>query len=475
MRAEEDAALLAALAESVGATRAQAIRALAYAELEDSMPTIARIVGEDGAVEVMESLPRGVMAEVAQRGEPAPSRAAAYALPDSLSSLRPALTGLGARVLDSRARSDEDRQAIESLVRDDSERWSRSVAPALEQMSAARSRAEQAVRAGDLAAFDAAAASFASIQARCRDAVMAHDGQTWAALERAAARPDGVPRWVSQLRLARSLQVQAPPAPLASATPAEEGAPVTLDPLSLAAAIADPDAWDTLDPAARALVEGGLSRVLSDGSSGRAAALEAAIAAERARIQADIALREVDALVRQHGSPPAGDPAAFSIQQARMRSAAASAARAQAVTAAAQADARAALTVMRALEDSVSRVGDTMAAWQARRFLVSAALASGVPEWSAARALLIRSERGDWCDALDGESARPAADLWVSAAEVLGQSAQGRAGSGDSPAWAGWRSARGQLEQSAQRTLFLAGLRGLKAPAMAAPVVGSER
>lgn len=302
-----------------------------------------------------------------------------------------------------------------------------------------------------------------------------HDGHTWAALERVAARPDGVPDWVSQLRLARSLEVHAPHAPLASVAQAEEGAPVALDLQSLAMAISDPDAWDTLDPQARALVSGGLSRVVSEGASGRVAALEAAIGAERARIQADMALREVDALVRQHGSPPAGDPAAFAIQQARMRSAAASAARAQAVTAASQADARAALMTMRALEDSMSRVGDTTAAWQARRFLVTGALASGVPEWSATRRLLIRSERGSWCDALDGESARPAADLWVSAAAVLGQSAQGRTAPGDQSAWAAWRSARGQLEQSAQRTLFLAGMRGLRAPAIAAPVAGSER
>ena len=472
---EEDAALLAALAESVGAERAQAIRALAYAQLTDSAPTIARIVGEDGAVEVMESLPRDVASEVTQRGELPPSRAPAYSLPDSLTSLRPALSHLGARALAAQAQDEEDRRAIDALVRDDSARWTRDVAPSLEQLLAARDRAEQAVRAGDLAAFDAAAASFAAIRPRCLDAVARHDGQTWSALERLAMRPDGVPAWVSQLRLARSLEVQAPHAALVGMTQSEDGEPVAIDLRALARSIADPDAWGSLPPDARALVEGGLGRVLSDGASGLAAALDASIAAERARIGADLALRDVDALVRQHGSPPAGDPAAFAIQQARMRSASASAARAQAVTAAAQAEARAALAIVRALEDSASRAGDTMAAWQARRFLVAGALAAGVPGWSSTRMLLVRSERAEWCDALDGESARPAAELWTSAAAILGQSAQPRAGAPETGAWISWRAARGQLEQAAQRTLFLAGLPGLKAPAMAAPAAGTQR
>ena len=472
---EEDAALLAALAGSIGAERAQAIRALAHAQLNDSVPTIARIVGEDGAVEVMESLPRDVVSEVMQRGEQPAARPAAYALPDSLTPLRPALSQLGARALDAQAQDDEDRRALDALVREDSARWDRDVAPALDRLSAARLSAEQAVRAGDLAAFDAAAASFASIESRCLDAVARHDSQTWDAVGRLAMRPDGVPAWVSQLRLARSLEVQAPHAPLVSVMRPDDGEPVALDLRALAVAIADPDAWGSLDPATRALVEGGLARVLSDGASGRRAALDAAVAAERARIGADLALRDVDALVRQHGSPPAGDPAAFAIQQARTRSASASAARAHAVALAAQAEARAALAVLRALEDSVSRSGDTMPAWQARRFLVSGALASGVPYWSATRALLLRSERGDWCGALDGESARPASELWSSAAEVLGQSAQPRAGASDTAASVGWRAARGQLEQAAQRTMFLAELPGLKAPVMAAPVSGSQR
>lgn len=89
--------------------------------------------------------------------------------------------------------------------------------------------------------------------------------------------------------------------------------------------------------------------------------------------------------------------------------------------------------------------------------------------------LLIRSERGDWCDALDGESARPAAELWTWAAAILHQSAQPQGGAPGTAAWTGWRAARGQLEQAAQRTLFLAGLPGLKAPAIAAPVTGGER
>ena len=89
--------------------------------------------------------------------------------------------------------------------------------------------------------------------------------------------------------------------------------------------------------------------------------------------------------------------------------------------------------------------------------------------------LLVRSERAEWCDALDGESARPAAELWASAAAIISQSAQSRGGAPDSAAWIGWRAARGQLEQAAQRTLFLAGLPGIKAPAMAAPAAGTQR
>lgn len=472
---EEDAALLAALAESVGADRAQAIRALAYAQIADSVPTIARIVGEDGAVEVMESLPRDVALAVTQRGELPPSRASAYALPDSLTSLRPALSQLGIRALDAQVQDDEDRRALDALVRDDSMRWAQHVAPALEQLAAARNRAEQAVRAGDMAVFDAAAASFASLEQRCLDAVVRHDGQTWGALERLAMRTDGAPAWVSQLRLARGLEVQAPHAPLAGVTPSEEGEAVMLDLRALARSIADPDAWGSLPPDARALVEGGLGRVLSDGATGRSAALDASVAAERARIGADLALRDVDALVRQHGSPPAGDPAAFAIQQARTRSASASAARAQAAAAAAHAEARAALVAVRALEDSVSRAGDVTAAWHARRFLVAGALAAGVPGWSSTRMLLIRSERAAWCDALDGESAHPAADLWASAVAIISQSAQSRGGAPDTAALIRWRAARGQLEQAAQRTLFLAGLPGLKPPAMAAPAAGSQR
>ena len=472
---EEDAALLAALAESLGAERAQAIRAIAYAQLADSVPTIARIVGEDGAVEVMDSLPRDVVSQVMQRGEQSATRAPAYALPDSLTALKPALSQLGVQALDAQVQDDEDRRALDALVRDDAARWARNVAPSLEQLAAARDRAQHAVRAGDMAAFDAAAASFASLEQRCLDAVARHDGQTWSALERLAMRSDGTPAWVLQLRLARSLEVQAPHVAIVSAARQDNGEPVTVDLRALAASIADPDAWGSLAPDARALVEGGLGRVLSDGASGRRAALDSAIAAERARIGADIALRDVDALVRQHGSPPAGDPAAFAIQQARTRSASASAARAQAVAAGAQAEARAALAVVRALDDSVSRAGDVMAAWQARRFLVTGALAAGVPGWSSARMLLIRSERGDWCDALDGESARPAAELWTSAAAILQQSAQPQGGAPDTEAWTGWRAARGQLEQAAQRTLFLAGLPGLKAPAMAAPAAGSQR
>ena len=474
--AEEDAALLASLAEAVGAERAQAIRAIAYAELEDSVPAIARIVGEDGAEELLASLPRGAMSSVAQRGgNERPARTAAYALPDAMTSLRPALEGLGARIMEAHASDDEDRRALGAAARDDSVRWARDVAPAIDQLTAARHRAEEAVRAGDLAAFDAAAASFLSAEASCRDAVARHDGETWSALERLAMRSDGVPAWVRQLRLARSLEVQAPHAPLVGALHGEDGEAVTLDLLSLAAAVADPDAWDALDPGARTVLEAGLVRVLSDGASGRRAALEAAIVAERARIRADLALREVDSLVRQHGSPPAGDPAAFAIQQARMRSASASAARAQAVTGSMQADARAALRVMRALEDSASRAGDTLAAWQARRFLVSSALADGVPEWSASRALLLRSERGDWCDALDAESARAAAELWASSAAVLERCGQHGAGTAGPATWTSWRTARGQLEQSAQRIMFLAGLPGLKAPAMAVPVTATER
>lgn len=475
LQEEEDAALLAALAESVGADRAQAIRALAYAQLTDSVPTMARIVGEDGAVEVIESLPRDVASEFTQRGELPPSRASAYALPDSLTSLRPALSQLGARALAAQAQDEEDRRALDALARDDADRWARDVAPSMQQLSATRDRAEQAVRAGDMAAFDATAASFASLERRCLDAVVRHDGQTWSALERLAMRSDGTPAWVSQLRLARSLEVQAPHVALVSAAQSESGEPVTVDLRALATSIADPDAWGSLAPDARALVEGGLGRVLSDGASGRRAALDSAIAAERARIGADIALRDVDALVRQHGSPPAGDPAAFAIQQARARSASAGAARAQAVAAAAQAEARAALTVVRALDDSVSRAGDVSGAWHARRFLVAGALAAGVPGWSSTRMLLIRSERAGWCDALDGESARPAAELWASAVAIISQSAQPRGGAPGAAAWFGWRAARGQLEQAAQRTLFLAGLPGLKAPAMAAPAAGSQR
>ena len=158
-----------------------------------------------------------------------------------------------------------------------------------------------------------------------------------------------------------------------------------------------------------------------------------------------------------------------------MRSASAVSARAQAVTLASQADARAALAVIRSIEDSASRAGDTMAAWQARRFLVAGALAECVPDWSATRALLIRSERGDWCDALDGESARPAAELWAAAGAALDQAIQPRAATSDLAARIAWRVARGQLEQSAQRTLFLAGLPGLRAPAMAAPAADRAR
>ena len=473
--AEEDAALLAALADSVGAERAQAIRTLAYAQLTDSMPTIARIVGEDGAVEVMEALPRDVASEVVQRGETPSLRAPAYALPDSLASLRPVLEQLGARILSAQAKDDEDRRALDALARDDSARWSRDVAPALAQLSEARARAEQAVRAGDLAMFDGAASSFVAIGSRCLDAVVRHDGETLDALERLAARPDGVPAWVRQIRLARALEVQAPRSALVGTAPPDEGEPVTLDLRALAMAIADPDAWGSLDPSARALLEGALGRALSDGTPGRRMALDATIASERSRIGADLALRDVDALVRQHGSPPAGDPAAFAIQQARMRSASAGTARAQAASAAVQAEARAALSVIRALEDSVSRAGSMMAGWQARRFLVSGALASGVPEWSAARALLMRSERAAWCDALDGESARPAAELWAAALDSLGQSAQARTDAPDPATRIGWRLARGQLEQSAQRTLFLAGLPGLRAPSMAVPGAGSQR
>ena len=475
MLSVDDTALLAALAQSVGAERAQAIRALAYAELTDSAPTIARIIGEDGAVEVIESLPRAIAGGLAQRADASPARPAAYALPDSLSTLQPALPGLCARVLNARAQDEEDRRAIGAVVREDSERWARDVAPLLEQLASARRRAEQAVRAGDLASFEAAAASFMAIEPRCRDAVARHDGETFAALERIATGSGRAPQWLQQLRVARGLEVQVPGAPLVSATASEEGEPVTLDLRALAYAIADPDAWDSLDPRARVHIEGGLARVVSEGVPGRRAALEAAIGAERARIRADLALREVDSLVRQHGSPPAGDPAAFAIQQARMRSASAGAARAQAVTDAAQAEARAALAVMSALEDAASRNGDTMDAWQARRFLVSGALAAGVPGWSATRALLIRSERADWCDALDGESARPAAQMWSAAGALLRQSAQPRQGASDPANWIDWRCSRGQLEQSAQRTLFLASMPGLRAPAMAAPIGGSER
>lgn len=470
-----EAALLAALAESVGAERAQAIRALAYAELTDSAPAIARIVGEDGAIEVMESLPRAVANGLAQRGDAVSARPAAYALPDALSALQPALSVLCTRALDAHTQDEEDRRAIGALVREDSERWTRDVAPVLEQLAAARRRAEQAVRSGDLASFESAAASFMAIEPRCRDAVARHDGETFGALERLAAGPGGAPAWVRQLKVARGLEVQVPSAPLVSATAAEDGEPVTLDLRTLAYTIADPDAWDTLDPEARLHIEGGLARVVSEGVPGRRAALEASIDAERARIRADLALREVDSLVRQHGSPPAGDPAAFAIQQARMRSASAGAARAQAVTDAGHAEARAALAVMGALEESASRGGDTMAAWHARRFLVSGALAAGVPVWSATRALLVRSERADWCDALDGESAPAAAQMWSAAGALLRQSAQARQGANDPMTWIEWRSSRGQLEQSAQRALFLASMPGLRAPAMAAPVVGGER
>ena len=475
LMSEEDAALLAALADSVGTERAQAIRALAYVQLADATATIARIVGDGGAIAVMESLPRDVALEVTRRGEGPLSRAPAYALPDSLTSLRPALSQLGARAIGAQVQDDEDRRSIEALVRDDAARWNRDVAPVLAQLLAAKDRAEQAVRAGDLPAFDAAAASFAAIRPRCTDAVVRHDGQTWSALERLAMRPDGIPAWVLQLRLARSLEVQAPHAASVSMTQSDDGVPVTLDVRALAMSIADPDAWGSLPPGAKALVEAGLGRVLADGALSRTTALDASIAAERARIAADVALREVDMLVRQHGSPPAGDPAAFAIQQARMRSASASVTRAQAVTAAAHAEIRAALVAVRALEDSVSRAGDVTAAWQARRFLVAGALAAGVPEWSSTRMLLIRSERAGWCDALDGESAHPAADLWTSAAAILGQAAQSRAAAADASAWVGWRTAHGQLEQAAQRTLFLAGLPGLMAPTMSAPVTGSQR
>ncbi len=472
---EEDAALLAALAESVGAARAQAIRALAYAELEDSVPTIARIVGEDGAVEVLDSLPASVMSGVAQRSELPPLRTAAYALPDVLSPLQPPLTGIGARVCEARAQDAEDRRALEALARDDAVRWSRDVVPALEQRVSARDRAEQAVRTGDLAAFDAAAAAFLALEQRCLDAVARHDAQTWDALERLAARPGSVPAWVSQIRLARSLELQAPRAAALVAFGTGDGEPISVDLRSLAKAVGDPDAWDTLDPAARALIEAGLARALPSGASPRRAALEAAIDAERARIRADLALRDVDALVRQHGSPPAGDPAAFAIQQARTRSAAAGAARAQAVTSATQADAQAALMVMRALQDALSREGDTVAAWQAQRFLVAGALASAVPEWSATRALLIRSERSAWCDALDGESARPASQLWSAAGAALGQSDGALGGGNIMPARVDWRTARSQLEQSAQRMMFMASMPGLKAPVSAPPVAGRER
>ena len=139
-----------------------------------------------------------------------------------------------------------------------------------------------------------------------------------------------------------------------------------------------------------------------------------------------------------------------------------------------QADAREALQVMRALDESTLHAGDTLAAWQARRFLVAGALADGVPEWSATRAMLIRSERGDWRDALDSESARAAGELWTAAAAVLGQRQHGSGATGPAP-WTAWRTARGQLEQSAQRIMFLAGLQGLKAPAMAMPMTATER
>ena len=475
LRAEEDAALLAALAESVGAARAQAIRALAYAQLEDSVPAIVRLAGEDGAVEVMDSLPQGAMSVIVQRSEPPTPRAAAYALPDSLSALQPALTGIGARACEARAQDEEDRRALKALAREDAARWSSDVAPVLEQLAGARDLAEQAVRTGDLAAFDAAASRFMALEQRCIDAVMRHDAQTWDALERLAARSDGVPAWVSQIRLARSLELQAPHAAALGAIASADGDPAALDLRSLARAVGEPDAWDTLDPAARTLIEAGLASALSEGASPRRAALEAAIDAERARIRADVALRDVDALVRQHGSPPAGDPAAFAIQQARTRSAAASASRAQAVTSASHADARAALAVVKAIEDSVSSDGDTLAAWQARRFLVAGALATAVPEWSATRGVLIRSERGEWCDALDGESARPAAQLWSAAGAALAQSASLRNGMEGAPARVNWRTARGQLEQSARRMMFMASMPGLKAPVSAAPFAGHER
>jgi len=473
--AEEDAALLAALAESVGAARAQAIRALAYAQLEDSVPAIVRIVGETGAVDVMDSLPQGVMSAIVQRSDPPAPRTAAYALPDSLSSLLPALTGIGARACEARAQDAEDRHALDALANDDAARWSRDVAPALEQLAGARDLAEQAVRAGDLAAFDAATSRYTALQQRCIEVVMRHDAQTWDALESLAARPGGVPAWVSQVRLARSLELQAPHAAVLGPVVSGDGDPAALDLRSLARAVGEPDAWDSLDPAARTLIEAGLVRALAEGASPRRAALEAAIDAERARILADVALRDVDALVRQHGSPPAGDPAAFAIQQARTRSAAAGAARAQAVTRAAQADARAALAVMKAVEDSVSGDGDTLAAWQARRFLVAGALATAVPEWSATRGLLLRSERAEWCDALDGESARPAAQLWSAAGAALAQSASVRGGGDGAPARVEWRTARGQLEQSARRMMFMASMPGLRAPVSAAPVAGNER
>jgi 3-dehydroquinate dehydratase/shikimate dehydrogenase len=473
---DEDVALLAALAETVGAERAQAIRALAFAELSEPGASLARIVGEDGAIGMMGSLPRQVAAEVGRRGDVAAARSAAYALPDAVSQVGPPLSGIGARTLGARVQDEEDRRAIAAVTDNDRARWRQDVEPVVAELAAARTRAEQAVRSADMTGFDAAAAAYMAIDARCRDAIASHDGQSMAALAALAIRPDGsVPEWVSQVQLARALETRAPAEPLRCASGTEDGTSMSVDLRALAQAIADPDAWDSLDRASRAMVESGLSRVLADSTARHRASLAAAVDAERARIRSDLALREVDALVRQHGSPPAGDPAAFAIQQARQRSAASASDRAKAVDSAAGADAREALAILRALEDSIAQHGDTTSAWQARRFLVSGALAASVPGWSAARSLLGRSERADWRDALDAESSRTAAQLWVASTTLLSQSARDSGAPADASKWRAWRFARGQMEQSAERMIFLAGLPGMKAPVTASPAAASER
>lgn len=456
--AEDELALIAALAESLGSARARAIQSVAFGEVDDPADALGQLLGEEEAATALQELPReAVMPREAMRT----ARPGAYALPAASAALGPPLSGAASR--DARAVSllGSARTQLDAAIADDAARWQRDVDPLLRQVAAQRMEAERAVRAGDAAAFDRAAAACAAADARARDAADAHDAATFAGLARVMGWDDSVPGPMSRWRLARIAERAsagvAPPAG-ATASLAPDGA--CWDGQAFAAALAGPSLWEGMPARAGAAISAAVQRAAADSGGWSRDAMQAAVTAERARIRADQSLREVDALVRAHGSPPAGDPAAFQIQQARLRSAEASRARAEALDAQVRAQARAALGWMSALDGALAAAespgAEPAADARVRCTLAATALRECVPEWAELRALLEAFERPAWAARLDSESADAAAQLWIATRTLLEDA--GGPDAGDSPAARRWRLARGALEQAADRVRFLSGL-----------------